>query len=72
MLAGAFPATRNDDETRSILATLLSLGIANFVCLQAEFSMEETEENWRSGVGLRPYMKDAEEILRRHPKTDKL
>ena len=72
VIAGAFPATLNDDETRSILATLLSLGTASFVCLQAEFSLEETEENWRSGVGLRPYIKDAVDVLRYLPKSDRL
>ena len=72
VLAGAFPATLNDDETQSILATLLSCGIASFVCLQAEFSLQETEANWRYGVGLRPYMEDAVDILRRLPKSDKL
>ena len=34
-----------------------------FVCLQAEFSLHTPESAWRSGQGLRPYIKDAQRLL---------
>ena len=60
---GAFPATLDDEETYQILGTFLGLGITTFVCLQAEFRLEEREADWRGGVGLRPYIHDATAIL---------
>ena len=62
-MMGAFPATMDDEETYHILATFLELGISTFVCLQAEFRLDEPERNWRSGIGLRPYIKDATQVL---------
>ena len=62
---GAYPATMDDLETDEILTTILELGIRTFVCLQAEFKLDEPARNWRSGIGLRPYIKDATQILSR-------
>lgn len=36
IIAGAYPASMDDEETEKILTTLLELGINTFVCLQAE------------------------------------
>ena len=36
LLVGAYPATSEDDETFEILASILTLGIKKFVCLQQE------------------------------------
>mmetsp|Transcript_35444 Transcript_35444/g.90718 ORF Transcript_35444/g.90718 Transcript_35444/m.90718 type:complete len:357 (+) Transcript_35444:311-1381(+) len=63
MLAGAYPASLDDRDTEDILSTLLEAGVTTFVCLQAEVSLEVTESSWRSGRGLRPYIKDAQRIL---------
>jgi len=63
VLAGAYPAAKNDAETDIILTKLLELGINTFVCLQAEFSLTITEDLWRQGRGLRPYVKDAQRLL---------
>lgn len=63
LLAGAYPASVDDTETYSILSTLLELGINAFVCLQAEVSLDVPEAMWRAGRGLRPYIKDAQQIL---------
>ena len=63
VLAGAFPATLDDAETKEILRSLLELGICTFVCLQSEFRLDEPERNWRAGNGLRPYIKDATALL---------
>jgi hypothetical protein len=60
---GAFPATLDDEETFQILGTFLGLGISTFVCLQAEFRLEEREADWRAGKGLRPYVHDATMLL---------
>lgn len=38
-------------------------GVNTFVCLQAEFSLHTPEGSWRSGQGLRPYIKDAQRLL---------
>ncbi|PSC76737.1 MAP kinase phosphatase 6 [Micractinium conductrix] len=63
LLAGAYPASLDDEETERILTTLLELGVNTFVCLQAEFSLHTPESAWRSGQGLRPYIKDAQRLL---------
>ena len=54
MMAGAFPATVDDDETNGILWSILELGITTFVCLQQEYQHTGvTEAMWRSGRALR-------------------
>lgn len=67
--AGAYPASLDDAETQRILTTLLELGVNTFVCLQAEFSLHTPDAAWRSGQGLRPYIKDAQQILIRARET---
>jgi hypothetical protein len=47
------------------LTLLLQLGINTFVCLQAEVNIHIPEHSWRSGQGLRPYIRDAQRILSR-------
>ncbi|PRW34077.1 MAP kinase phosphatase 6 [Chlorella sorokiniana] len=69
LLAGAYPASLDDNETDRILSTLLTLGVNTFVCLQAEFSLHTPESAWRAGQGLRPYIKDAQRILIRARET---
>lgn len=61
--AGAYPASLDDAETERILSTMLELGMNTFVCLQAEVNINTPEHAWRSGHGLRPYIKDAQKIL---------
>lgn len=34
MIAGAYPASLDDEETERVLTTLLDLGVTTFVCLQ--------------------------------------
>ena len=53
VLAGAYPASLDDEETNRVLITLLELGISTFVCLQAEVSLNTPEKSWRTGRGLR-------------------
>lgn len=69
VIAGAYPASLDDQETEKILATLLELGMNTFVCLQAEVNINTPEHAWRSGHGLRPYIKDAQKILSRAHET---
>ena len=71
VLAGAFPATLDDEETGEIMSTLIKLGITAFVCLQAEFSLDEEEASWRMGIGLRPYPRDAVNVLKTLQKSKK-
>lgn len=51
-------------------STLLALGVNTFVCLQAEFSLHTPESVWRTGQGLRPYIKDAQRLLIRARETN--
>ena len=53
VLAGAFPASMDDEDTFGTLTTLLELGINSFVCLQSELSLDASEEEWRAGRALR-------------------
>ena len=53
VLAGAYPASLDDEETDRVLITLLEMGISTFVCLQAEVSLNTPEKSWRTGRGLR-------------------
>ena len=69
-IPGAYPASLDDQETDRILTTLLELGVNTFVCLQAEFSLHTPEAAWRSGQGLRPYIKDAQRLLIRARETN--
>eukprot|EP00878_Enallax_costatus_P023750 GHUV01025289.1.p1 GENE.GHUV01025289.1~~GHUV01025289.1.p1 ORF type:complete len:156 (+),score=23.44 GHUV01025289.1:1074-1541(+) len=63
VIAGAYPASMDDAETERTLSLLLELGINTFVCLQAEVNIHIPEHAWRSGMGLRPYIKDAQKLL---------
>lgn len=53
----------DDTETERMLTLLLELGINTFVCLQAEVKIHIPDHSWRSGMGLRPYIRDAQKIL---------
>jgi hypothetical protein len=55
----------DDTDTDRILTLLLKLGINTFVCLQAEVNIHIPDHAWRAGMGLRPYIKDAQRILSR-------
>ncbi|KAG1665777.1 hypothetical protein FOA52_002872 [Chlamydomonas sp. UWO 241] len=63
LIAGAYPGSLDDAENDRVLRALLELGVCTFVCLQAEASVNTQEELWRSGMGLRPYIKDAQRLL---------
>lgn len=65
VLAGAFPAVVNDDDTSNILRAILKTGVNAFVCLQAEFNAAVSEISWRSGKTLRPYIRDAQKLIMR-------
>ena len=60
LLVGAYPCSQHDATTTAILTSILGLGVTTFVCLQQEYQHEGvTEEEWRSGAKLRPYIFDA-------------
>lgn len=63
VLAGAYPALVNDDDTHHILRSILKTGVNTFVCLQAEFNPVVSDIAWKSGKALRPYIKDAQKII---------
>lgn len=52
-MAGAFPASENDQETSYILSCLLELGVTTFVCTMIEYDNDAPEELWREGYKLR-------------------
>jgi hypothetical protein len=65
LLVGAYPASRDDNETSQLLTSILKFGVTKFVCLQQEYrSSGVTEEMWRNGQGLRPYFEDVKSIFR--------
>lgn len=72
VIAGAYPASMDDQETERLLTLLLELGINTFVCLQAEVNIHIPEHAWRAGMGLRPYIKDAQRILSRAHETNSM
>ncbi len=59
LLVGAFPSSLHDPTNAAILTSILGLGVTTFVCLQQEYKHEATEEEWRGGAALRPYIFDA-------------
>jgi len=63
LLVGAFPASKDDGETFSLLNAILLLGITMFVCLQQEYNPRVTENMWRRSNALRPYFQDVEKIV---------
>jgi len=65
IMAGAYPGALDDRQNDQFLKRQLSKGIDTFVCLQAEVDIEITEEAWRAGNGLRPYILDAERLSRK-------
>jgi len=65
LLVGAYPASRDDDETFQLLTSILKLGVTKFVCLQEEYrSNGVTEVMWRHGNALRPYFDDVKIIVK--------
>lgn len=63
VLAGAYPAVIDDDDTHRLLRSILKTGVNTFVCLQAEFNPVVSDIAWKSGKALRPYIKDAQKII---------
>ena len=62
-MVGAYPASKDDGETFSLLNAILLLGITMFVCLQQEYNPRVTENMWRRSNALRPYFQDVEKIV---------
>lgn len=62
LMVGAFPGVPEDDENDRVLSSILGVGVTTFVCLQREYDPRATEQQWRSGVSLRPYFEKAVEI----------
>lgn len=65
LLCGAMPASLDDAETEQLLTALLEAGVCTFVCLQAEVDLNCPESAWRAGHGKRPYLRDAQQVLKR-------
>ena len=64
LLVGAYPSSMHDPTNTAILTSILGLGVTTFVCLQLEYQHEGvTEEEWRSGAKLRPYIFDAVKLV---------
>ena len=69
LLVGAYPCSQHDPTTSEILTSILGLGVTTFVCLQEEYQHDVTEEEWRSGAKLRPYIFDAIRLVDALPPT---
>ncbi len=54
LLVGAYPSSLDDEQNKSILLSILRLGVTTFVCLQHEYRHSGiTEYMWRNGLALR-------------------
>eukprot|EP00741_Cyanophora_paradoxa_P002627 tig00000615_g2549.t1 len=65
LMAGAYPASLNDYEHINTILSILKKGIDTFCCLQAEAEQYCPESRWRKGQGIRTYLQDARELLKR-------
>ena len=65
LMVGAYPSSNDDELNDVILSDILSCGVTTFVCLQQEYDHTATEEAWRSGARLRPYIYDAMKLSAR-------
>ena len=45
LLVGAYPASENDEETFSLITSILKRGVNKFVCLQQEYRMQGITES---------------------------
>ena len=64
LLVGAFPGYVNDKENERMLTKILNCGVSTFVSLQKEYDNNNPEEKWKNDIGLRPYFKDAEKMIK--------
>jgi len=69
IMVGAFPASEDDNETDELISSLLFSRVSTFVCLQQEYQVHVTEQDWREGRALRPYFKDAKSIAEKFQGT---
>lgn len=72
LLAGAYPASNDDQETFQLLSSILKCGVKKFVCLQLEYVPHVTEAAWKSGAALRPYFEDVKRLVREKAKYPNL
>ena len=64
LLVGAYPGAVHDELNERILRGILERGVCTFVCLQQEYVHDNvTEEQWRAGEKLRPYIHDAVKLV---------
>jgi len=62
LMMGQYPGAFDDKKCDQLLKKVLSKGVDTFICLQEEIDNDIPEEVWRSGVGLRPYFRDAQRL----------
>jgi len=70
-MVGAYPASLDQALHERQISSILELGIRTFVCLQREYDGSATEEQWRSGQRIRPYIHDAAAMLGRRVESGK-
>ena len=63
LMVGAYPADVDDEITCETICGILHKGITTFVCLQAEYDNNATEDEWKNGTKLRPYMEDVQYLM---------
>ena len=71
LMVGAYPASLDQELHERQISSILELGIRTFVCLQREYDGNATEEQWRTGQRIRPYIHDAAAMLGRHAESGK-
>jgi protein-tyrosine phosphatase len=63
LIAGAYPATTDDEITESLLSRILNAGVTHFITLQSEYPESPIPEYmWRNRTQLRPYFEDVKKM----------
>lgn len=65
-LMGSYPASLDDTLHIDIIQKIVSCGIRTFVCLQEEYNHFATEQIWKCGISIRPYIHDALNIIKKN------
>eukprot|EP00948_MAST-09A_sp_MAST-9A-sp1_P001774 g1774.t1 len=71
LIVGAYPGAVDDATHQQQIMGIMKSGVSTFVCLQSEYDASATEEEWKSGKKIRPYVNDAARICHQLQKEKK-
>ena len=64
LIVGAYPGDDNNVLNTHNLIKILNCNVTTFVCLQKEYDPNIPDFRWRCKLGLRPYFKDVENLIK--------